>query len=154
MIEYRKANINDIDDLVRMRLMFLKEAQNVTNTELDDYVMKSLKDYFSNNIFNDNFISWIACENNKIIATSGLCFYTMPCSYKHLTGKTAYIMNMFTLPKYRKAGIAIKLFELVVKEAKDLGYKKIQLHASEMGRNLYKKFGFEEVNDEMVLKID
>ena len=59
-------------------------------------------------------------------------------------------MNMYTVKEYRNQGIGAELFKRIVEEAKNLGYKKITLNATEMGRKLYEKFGFEKVNNSMV----
>ena len=58
-------------------------------------------------------------------------------------------MNMYTFPNYRNRGIGAELFKRIVDEAKQLGYKKITLNASDMGRPLYEKFGFKNVNNGM-----
>lgn len=153
MITYRKATINDIDDLVRTRIEFIKEVQNL-ETDFDLSSLKeSLCNYFTNTIGENAFIAWLALDNNRIVATSGLCFYTLPPSYKNLSGKVAYIMNMYTVREYRNQGIAAHLFQRVIEEARGLGYKKISLHATESGKPLYTRFGFKEKDDEMVLNL-
>lgn len=152
-MEYRKATVNDLDELVRLRIEFLKEVRNIESDNNDSDVSKSLADYFKNTIKNDSFIAWLALDDNKIIATSGLCFYTLPPSYKNITGKVAYIMNMYTQPNYRNKGIATYLFQKMVDEAKNLGYQKLCLHATEKGKPLYLKYGFKNTDDEMVLNL-
>jgi predicted acetyltransferase len=37
----------------------------------------------------------------------------------------------------------------VLTEAKERGFKKASLHATEMGRPIYEKFGFKKVDNEM-----
>ena len=49
------------------------------------------------------------------------------------SGNKAYIMNMYTNPKYRRKGIAISL------------------EATDMGKPLYEKYGFKKMNNEMEL---
>lgn len=151
MITYRKATIEDIDDLIKLRITFIKEIMNIDHDHDDQLVGEALKDYFNKTLKDNNFISWLAIEDDKIVGTSGLSFYTLPPSYKNVTGNVAYIMNMYTIPSYRGRGIATYLFEKIVLEAKSRGFKKICLHATEMGKPLYTKFGFKETSGEMEL---
>jgi len=63
-------------------------------------------------------------------------------------------LNVYTFPEYRKKGIAKKLIEEIIKEAKLFGVDRIDLKATEAGYNLYKKIGFREDKDKsMGLKI-
>lgn len=153
MIEYRRAKADDVDELVRLRVEFLKEALKIKSCSSDQEIINSLTDYFSKTMCTDSFIAWLAVDNGRIIGTSGLCFYTLPPSYKNMTGNIAYIMNMYTDPAYRGKGIATYLFEQLIFEAKKLNYKKISLHATDMGRSLYLKFGFKETDNEMVFDL-
>ena len=142
MIEYRKATISEIDTLVRIRIDFLRDADKIKNDEVIEILHKNNRDYFAVSMADGSFISWVAVENGEIIATSGVTFYTLPPSPSNPAGKTAYISNMFTYPPYRKQGIASKLFDLSVQEAKANGITKILLDATAMGRHLYEKYGF------------
>jgi GNAT superfamily N-acetyltransferase len=154
MIKYRRANVEDLCELVRLRIEFMKEAMKAQDDKLDSTIKEALSEYFINTIKADSFIAWLALDDMRIVGTSGLCFYKLPPSYKNISGNVAYIMNMYTEPNYRGKGIASTLFEKTIMEAKRLGYKKICLHATEMGRPLYEKFGFKNSNDEMVLKLE
>ena len=60
-------------------------------------------------------------------------------------------MNMYTDPAYRRKGIATKTLDLLIAEAKSKGVTAISLEATEMGRPLYEKYGFEKMEDEMAL---
>lgn len=153
MISYRRADIKDIDDLVRLRLQFMKEAQHIDNSDKDDAMTESLSKFFNASMPDDGFIAWVAEEDGDMIGTSGLCFFLAAPSYKNMSGRIAYIQNMFTLPEHRGRGIAEVLFDKILTEAKELGYKKISLHATEMGRPIYEKFGFTGLNTEMVLNL-
>lgn len=153
MISYRKAEIKDIQELINLRIDFLKEVMNIKDENKDEEVRESLFEYFSTSIPKDEFIAWFAADGDKIIATSGLSFYRRPPSYKNIVGKGAYIMNMYTIPSYRGKGIAKLLFSKVIEEAKAKGYSHFSLHATEMGRPIYKTFGFMESEDEMILSL-
>jgi ribosomal protein S18 acetylase RimI-like enzyme len=148
-MEFRKANINDVAELISLRKQQLLDEGSKPEPDID----MELKEYFSVNIINNNFIAWLAIENNEIIATSGLCFYELPPNYSNPSGKIAYITNMYTKNNYRRKGIATKLFEKIIEEAKSMDYKVIRLHASIEGKGLYKKYGFNDYEGYMQLII-
>lgn len=72
-------------------------------------------------------------------------------TYHNPCGKKAYIMNMYTLPEYRRRGIAAKTLDMLVKDAWNKGIRAISLEATDMGRLLYEKYGFVKMNAEMEL---
>jgi len=152
MISYRKATINDIDNLAKIRSIFCMEAANCSEIERGKLEIAN-KTYFDSAFADDSFIAWIALDNDKIIATSGLSFSIVPPNPKNLTGKVAYITNMYTFPEYRKQGIGMKLLGKVIEEAENRGYKKITLNATDMGRPLYERYGFKDVIGDMVFYI-
>ena len=61
-------------------------------------------------------------------------------------------MNMYTKPEYRRKGIAYKTLDLLVAESKQRGIDAVSLEATDMGKPLYKKYGFVKMNDEMELQ--
>jgi GNAT superfamily N-acetyltransferase len=163
MISFRKATLDDIDTLITMRIDFINEIPPVVEhtaaetAELSD----KLRDYLTQALQKGEFISWLAIESapNKdfsnesesIVATSGLCFYSLPPSFKNTTGNVAYIMNMYTLSNYRGRGIAQKLLHFLMDETRNRGIKKLTLQATEMGLPIYEKLGFKVLNTEMVM---
>ena len=152
MINYRKATINDIETLAKIRSIFIMEVTVCSEIERNKLEIAN-KIYFESALAEDSFVAWLATDNDKIIATSGLSFSVAPPSLDRLDGKVAYIMNMFTFPDYRKQGIAMKLLERTVEEAKSRGYSKITLNATDMGKPLYEKYGFKDVKGDMVLYV-
>ena len=148
-ITYRRAVLSDAEKLAELRSIFLKELENASEEEriiIEQANLEYLKKAFCDN----SFISWVALDNDEIIATSGLCFSVVPPYFQVPDGKVAYIMNMVTFPSYRNQGIGTELFKRIIEEAKQLGYKKITLNASDMGRPLYEKYGFKNVHNAMV----
>lgn len=153
MIDYKKAEIKDIQALIDFRIDFMKEVLSIKDELKDEEMRASLFEYFNDAILKEQFIAWFAVDDDKIIATSGLSFYKIPPSYKNMDGKVAYIMNMYTIPIYRGKGVAKALFSKIIEEAKAMGYSYFSLHATDMGRPLYKNFGFIESGDEMILNL-
>jgi len=153
MIKYQKASIDDIDELARIRSIFLKELKDCSEDERL-FVENANKAYFESAFADDSFVAWLATVNGKIVATSGLSFSLTPPSLEKPDGKVAYIMNMYTTPEYRKQGLAMELLKRIVEEAKNRGYRKITLNATEMGKPIYEKFGFKDVIGDMVFYAD
>lgn len=135
---FRKAEIHDIETLVQLRTQQLIDE----GSSPDCNINSSLKSYFQSSLSDGSLVLWIALENNTIIATGGVCFHQMPPTFSNPTGGIAYITNMYTLPFYRRRGIASQLLEKVMGEAKERGYGVIRLHASSHGKELYTKHGF------------
>lgn len=155
MYSLRNANLNDIETLIDFRIEFLKEVQNPpTDIEMRVF-QKSLKDFFLDKMKSNEFIAWLAESDNEVIATSGLSFLQKPPHYINITGKFAYIMNMYTKPEWRRKGVGSALLEKLFEEIKKKGIKSVVLHATPAGRLLYEKYGFRE-NDgdkEMILQL-
>jgi ribosomal protein S18 acetylase RimI-like enzyme len=57
--------------------------------------------------------------------------------------KTAYIGSIYTKPNYRRQGIAAKLLDITVEEAKKSECERLQLHTTDMGNPIYENCGFE-----------
>lgn len=78
-----------------------------------------------------------------------MVLFKRPPYLENLKGIEAYILSMYTLPEYRGNGVARRLLELCIDEARKNGVKRIWLHASEEGKHLYKKMGFNMNDSEM-----
>ena len=153
MITYRRTTEEDIDILVKTRIEFLYEAVEVFRDRSPDELEKTLEVYFSESIPTEEFVGWLAYNEGELIATSGISFYRIPPTFNNLTGKIGYIMNMYTKPEWRRKGIGSKLFEKLIEEAKKKNIAKLVLHATDDGKPLYEKHGFETKHTEMTFKL-
>jgi len=61
-----------------------------------------------------------------------------------LTGKTGMILNVLTCLEYRRMGYAAVAMNLLIEKARQQDLSYIELSASELGKLLYKKLGFQE----------
>jgi len=139
-INYRRANVDDIEILIDFRVRFLNELYNHPEDDETEILRKALREYFSEAIPSDDFIASLAEYNGKIIGTSGMVVWQMPARYGGLeSGKLGYILNLYTIPQARKKGICTRLLNELIKEAKSLGLTYLHLHASEEGINIYRK---------------
>jgi len=152
-VQYRRAHVGDIEDLVKYRTRFLNEAK--THSENETKTLEvALKKYFTWATSSNEFIGWLAEYEGKLVGTSGLVIWQIPGRYGFLSGKNGYIHNMYTIPKMRKQGIATYLLNKLILDAKAMGVERLHLHAREAGDSLYRKKGFnEQQNPELILRL-
>ena len=142
----------DIDELVRTRIMVLRAANKLSDDVDMSVVERESRAYYKRALENGEHIAYLVYHNGTFIGAGGVSFYQVMPTYHNPTGKKAYIMNMYTAPEYRRQGIAFHTLDLLVKDAKEQGVPQIALEATEMGRPLYERYGFVKMEDEMELK--
>jgi len=148
---YKKADISDIDILTKMRVQVLRVANRLSYDEDMSLIENESYNYYKECLVNGSHIAYLVIDDNKFIGAGGVSFYKVMPTYNNPKGVKAYIMNMYTHPDYRRKGIAYKTLDMLVNEAKNKGIDFITLEATEMGRPLYKKYGFKQMQDEMEL---
>ncbi|MGL4773099.1 MAG: GNAT family N-acetyltransferase [Clostridium sp.] len=139
MIEYRRANINDIDELVSLRINQLRDEGAEENFDL----APALYDFYVRHFNDGSFVSWVGVDDGRIIATSGMSFMEKPPYFSNPTGRIGLLSSMYTLNDYRRRGIGKFLLGKVIEEARVAGCGVVQLTASDTGVLLYSDFGFE-----------
>lgn len=142
ILTYRLATSHDIDQLVKLRVLMQKEVHVVTDRDIDPDYLSSVKKYFERTIHSGNYHSAVAEIDNKLIAATGLVVYEKPPSLKGRSGRVGYITNVYTLPEFRKQGIAAKLMELTANQARKDGVDKLHLWSTEDGKGVYERVGF------------
>jgi GNAT superfamily N-acetyltransferase len=150
-ISYRLATISDLDDLIRLRLAMQSE---VAHAHPDPSALqRALREYFSTAIPPEDFIAFLAESDGNVIASSGMVFHQHPPNGRNLTGREAYIMNMYTLPEFRGRGIGSELLDRLLKLARQKGIRRIVLHGLPKGRGIYLKARFVPGDTEMTLNL-
>jgi len=62
----------------------------------------------------------------------------------------AYLLNFYVAPEVRRCGLAYELLKTAVADARGRGINVLSLHASQFGRPLYERSGFEASNEMML----
>jgi len=148
-IDYRNATVQDIPELVRLRIDFLREFAIFEGDETE--MITALELYLSQHLQLGDYINPVAFHDGKIVATGGVHFYSLLPNFFNFTGTRAYIQNIYTLAPYRRRGIAKEIFKLLMQEVAAKGATQVSLHTSEEGRGLYEQFGFKKREGELVL---
>lgn len=147
MISYIKATEKDLELLMQSRLEMLRAVNHLrSDYRFTDELITCSLEYFK-----AAHQTTILAINEKVVGCATMCYIDMMPTFSHPTGKRAHLMNVYTSPQYRRQGIAFKMLGLLINEAKENGVTEISLDATELGRDLYKKHGFVESNECMVL---
>lgn len=149
-MKYITATKDDMTLLMQIRLEMLK----VVNHLPPDYVFDNQLLTYSQAYFEKgNQTTVLAVEENTVVGCATLCYIEMMPTFSHPTGKRGHLMNVYTNSRYRRHGIASKMLDMLIQEAKEKGVTEISLDATDCGKPLYEKFGFKQSDECMVLNL-
>ena len=149
-MNYRKADMADIDTLTRLRIDMLCEDVDYSQA-FRTHVFNHTKRFFTDGFHDDSCVAWLAEEDNEVVAVGCVNFFVLPPTDWCPDGHTAYIGNMYTIPPFRKQGIAARILEELISEAKGRGCERMLLNTTDMGRRIYEEHGFEHAPTFMAL---
>jgi GNAT superfamily N-acetyltransferase len=150
----RRAGLGDIEAMVRLRRDMQAELNEDGRGLSPDSVMAFNRDYFERQLPKEAFVAFVAASEGEIVATSGMVVYEAPPTPGNPSGVEGYIMNMYTLPKWRSHGLARRLLDCLTEYARGLGARRVWLRASAQGRRVYEPYGFAGDKNQMFLRLD
>lgn len=149
-MEIRKANANDIEILMKIRLEMLCVVNNLSSdAEFDKVLVDYSREYF----LHGDQTTVLAIDNGKAIGCASISYINIMPTFDHPTGKRAHLMNVYTNKAYRRQGIGKKMVIMLIEEAREKGCMEISLDATEQGRFLYTQLGFTTNDSGMVLNL-
>ncbi len=137
-VTYRKASQEDIPVLIEMRKQQLIDEGSIPRFDID----MELHAFLQSQLTDGSLVQFLVEDRGQPVATGGIIFYLFPPSFINQSGKKGYIMSMYTRDEYRGQGIAYRLLELLVEEARARDVSYLWLCGSPMGRTVYRRFGF------------
>ena len=143
MVKYRKADEEDIELLIQLRVDFLTELSCDQKAQVIEKFKADLRKYLTTSLKDGSYVSFIAEEGEKTVRVGGIVIRTRPGSFINPSGKEGYILNMYTIPESRKKGICTEILNLLIREGKKNGITLFELHATKNGEPLYQKNGFQ-----------
>jgi GNAT superfamily N-acetyltransferase len=151
MYQIRLATLNDLDELIRLRLDFLEEVGSLKSGVDCGELCAAMRDYMTRKMPSGEFLAWVAESEGAIVATSGVTLFERPPNGANPAGLEAYLSNMYTLPAWRGRGLGTALVETIVAHLKATRVRRVWLHATEQGRPVYAKAGFVPSETDMEL---
>lgn len=150
MVRFVKAKEDDIELVMKSRLEMLKAVNSLpSDYRFSEALIRNSKEYLESK----NQTTVLAVDEDAVIGCATLCYLEMLPTFSHPTGQRAHLMNVYTNAAYRRQGIALKMLNMLIEEARERGVTEISLDATEEGRPLYKRCGFTESEECMVFNL-
>jgi predicted acetyltransferase len=146
-ITYNRATQADVETLVENRILFALELNGEQPQEKVDALRKQMTAYFLKATLDNSCISFIAMCDQQVAGIGSVHLREVPGNFKNPSGKWGYIMNMYTVPAFRRKGICKGILNALMEDATKLGAMVFELHATEEGEFVYKQNGFEIHNE-------
>jgi GNAT superfamily N-acetyltransferase len=147
----REATVADLDVLVDHRIAMFTEM----GTPLDAPVVRQLfRDWLIKMMPAGTYRAWV-CEDapGSVVAGAGITLLDWPPGPSSMTGKIAFVYNVYTDPAHRKQGLARRLMDTVHGWCAASGVVAVALNASPEGRHLYESQGYRAAPSPMMWKI-
>ncbi len=146
MYDIRPASKEDAAIIaVQRRRMFLDMGRP------DDAKMQAMLTSFlpwvRDAIASGKYLGMLATNVHQVTAGAGMLLLEAAPSYGDTSTSRAYIFNVYTELEHRRLGLARKLIQALLEEAKLRGIKSVSLHATDAGKNLYSELGFKTSNE-------
>lgn len=154
-ISIRQITADEIDALLNWRMEVLSSVF-CNEFSLQDEAFKSQlrsanRAYYERALASGTHVACFAELDGNPVACGSFCLQEELPSPDNLSGKCAYVMNMYTRPEARGKGIATAVLNWVVDQAKARGAGKIYLETTLAGRAVYERAGFVDYPDMMKL---
>lgn len=140
-----QANVADIPALVELRVGYLttdygelsRAQRRDLEFELPNYLRYHLGRTLHVFVARDE-------DEGQIAACAWLLLVEKPPSPRFPHGHTGVLFNVFTKPECRRQGLAKRVMERLIEDARARALDVIELHATEDGYPLYRSLGFED----------
>jgi ribosomal protein S18 acetylase RimI-like enzyme len=142
MINIRRVEEYDIPAMTAARLAYLTEMQGERPESYLQELQRNLQSYFVQAMREGSFFALLAEKDGKVVSYGGMVLKKIPGDLNQSSYLEGDILNMYTLPAYRRQGYSSMILQQLLTEAKTMGVSKVALHCSRDGEPLYRKFGF------------
>jgi len=152
-ITIREAAPSESAIILHHRRSMFRDMGEGTVEELDRMV-EVAGPWLARALADGSYRHWLAVDSSGCVrGGGGVVLCPWPANPKDPCTQRAVILNVYTEPEFRKQGIARQIMLIILAWLKQKGFQGANLHASDAGRPLYEKLGFEATN-EMRLRFD
>ena len=142
-IIFGEATKEDINELVRMRIAYMKDDFGSVSEHERQCMEAQLPDYFERKLGTE-LVAFVAKDGERIVSVAYLHIIEMPANSILLNGLYGEVLSVYTEPEYRGRGLCSTLMRNLVEYGKKRGLGRIDLSATDEGYPIYAKVGFKD----------
>lgn len=149
MLETRLAAEVDAELITEQRRrMFVEMGQ--PDDDRMQVMLRNFVPWVRERLNDGRYVGWLVTEGKGVVAGAGMLLMDFPPHWRDPEPQRAYLLNFYVAPEARGRGLAYGLLRTAIDEAKRRGIRVVSLHASQFGRPLYERNGFEATNEMML----
>lgn len=143
-VTIRRAVADDVPDLVKLRWDVCVEQGVADPADADSFARydQALRAFLARHIAEDACQIHVAVIGGEIVATSTLWLFPVLPWPGGLSQWQGYVTNVYTVPAYRRRGIARRLMATLERVAREHGATALLLETSAEAAPLYAELGF------------
>ena len=143
----RQATVADAAAITRHRIEMFREMGELTADEAV-VVESASRARLAAQLESGEYLGWLTETSGQVVAGAGVLLHQYYPSRANPRGRpTAYILNVFTETTHRGRSIATDLMLLAEDEFRRRGVSYLVLHASQFGRPIYEKLGWQSTTE-------
>jgi len=161
---YIVATEKDLDMLVQMRIEFVKDLHPEYDEKKIESIRTGTQAYIHGQAATGSYVGFLgldidacgdsAISSETIACTGAFLVYTLPPLHGQEGRKIGHVLNFYTRKDFRRKGYGRDLMAFMMVYAKEHGFSRLFLNATEDGAPLYRKAGYHEVKDAMAYEIE
>lgn len=141
-LSVRKATLRDTDVLVRQRRAMWVDL-GVKNGTVHNEGDRNYRQWARTRLKSHQLVGWVVEDQLGRVAGGG-CLWLQPVQPRphRMAMVQPYLLSMYTEPHFRRLGVASMVVNEAIAWSRRNGFERLMLHASEMGRSVYRRLGF------------
>ena len=133
-----------VDELIELRMAYLVADFGELAAQDEASIRAALPSYFERHLERD-LIAFVARDKSGAIASVALLLVSeKPANPRFVNGQIGTVFNVFTVPEYRRQGLAGQVMGELLAHARALNLDLVELNATDEGYPLYRSLGFED----------
>jgi GNAT superfamily N-acetyltransferase len=142
-----QATVADISALEQLRMDYLKEDFGELTSEQKEMLLAEIDPYLRWHLGTGLMVFVARDDEAGIVSCAWLLLIEKPPSPRFPHGRTGTLFNVYTAPAFRRRGLASKVMDALIEDARIRHLDLLELNATEDGYPLYRSLGFRNAHE-------